>query len=257
MKNEKLALLTGAAGEVGRATARRFAENGWSLVLCDRSPDIEGLAAELAKEFDRICIGVVMDLARDEEIDAAVRLAAGTNIPLGFVGLIAAINHQAISIEGIDMAVWDRVHNVNLRANVKFVSATVPLLRKGRDPSIVLVSSFWGREGHPYFSPYCASKAALISLTQSVAAELAPDIRVNCVAPGNINTRMHFDALAMEAGKRGITAQEMQDVEWAKIPMRRPAETIEIASAIHFLSTADAGYFVGATLDVNGGCRLT
>ena len=257
MNNEKLALLTGAAGEVGRATARRFAENGWSLVLCDRIPEVERLADGLAAEFGRTCIGVVMDLTRDEEVDAAVKVAADTDIPLGFVGLIAAINHQAVSIEALDMAVWDRVHNVNLRANVKFVSATVPLLRKGSDPSIVLVSSFWGREGHPFFSPYCASKAALISLTQSVAAELAPDIRVNCVAPGNINTPMHFDALAMEAGKRGITAKQMQDVEWAKIPMRRPAETTEIASAIHFLSTPDARYFIGATLDVNGGCRFT
>lgn len=155
------------------------------------------------------------------------------------------------------MDIWDFVFRINLRANVKLISLVVPLLRKAKPASIVTVSSFWGREGHPFFSPYCASKAALISLTQSLAAELAPDVRVNSVAPGNIDTPMHFNALAVEARKRGITDAEMQAMEWDKIPMRRPADTREIASAIHFLSTDGASYFVGATLDVNGGCRFT
>jgi NAD(P)-dependent dehydrogenase (short-subunit alcohol dehydrogenase family) len=257
MTDGKLCILTGAAGEVGRATARRFAESGWSLVLCDRTSEVKALADGLSEEFKRLCLGVQMDLSSDDDIDAVVRLAAETGIPLRFLGLIAAINHAAVSIENMDMSIWDKVHNVNLRANVKFISSCVPLLRRAGNASIVNVSSFWGREGHAFFSPYCASKAALISLTQSVAAELAPDIRVNCVAPGNINTPMHFNALAVEAEKRGISAKEMQAIEWSKIPMGRPAETAEIASAVHFLSTDDASYFVGATLDVNGGCRFT
>jgi len=257
MTDTKLCILTGAAGEVGKAAARRFAESGWSLVLCDRTPDIEGLAKDLAAEFGRTCLGIQMDLTNDQEIDRVAKVAADTGIPLRFLGLVAAINHPAVSIENIDMALWDRVHNINLRANVKFISACVSMLRKGGNASIVNVASYWGREGHAYFSPYCSSKAALISLTQAVAAELAPDIRVNCVAPGNINTPMHFDALAVEAEKRGISAEQMREIEWAKIPMGRPAETTEIASAIHFLSTDDASYFIGATLDVNGGCRFT
>jgi len=227
------------------------------MVLCDRTADIEGLARDFAAEFGRTCLGIQMDLENDQDIDQVAKTAGETGIPLRFLGLVAAINHPATSIEHMDMALWDKVHNINLRANVKFISACVPLLRKAGNASIVTVASFWGREGHAYFSPYCASKAALISLTQSVAAELAPDIRVNCVAPGNINTPMHFNALAVEAEKRGISAEQMREIEWAKIPVRRPAETAEIASAIHFLSTDDASYFIGATLDVNGGCRFT
>lgn len=257
MADTKLCILTGAAGEVGRATARRFAESGWSMILCDRTDDVKALAEGLSTEFGRQCFGIQMDLTNDDEVDSVARTAAGLGIPLRFLGLIAAINHPAISIEQMDMSLWDKVQKVNLRANVKFISACVPLLRKSGNASIATVSSFWGREGHAYFSPYCASKAALISLTQSVAAELAPDIRVNCVAPGNINTPMHFNALAVEAEQRGISADEMRSIEWNKIPMRRPAETAEIASAIHFLSTEDSSYFVGATLDVNGGCRFT
>lgn len=257
MDDRKLGIITGAAGEVGRATARRFAESGWSLVLCDHSAEVEHVATELCREFSRTMVGVVADITDDASVDRVVARARATTIPLSFLGLVAAINHGAVGIEQMDMAVWDRVHAVNLRANVKFISASVEHLRSGKNPSIVLVASFWGREGHPYFSPYCASKAGLISLTQSVAAELAPEIRVNCVAPGNIDTTMHYQALALEAKARGITEAEMRAIEWAKIPMRRPAQTSEIAAAIHFLATPDAGYFVGATLDVNGGCRFT
>lgn len=257
MRDTKLAILTGAAGEVGRATAWMFAKDGWSLVLCDRAPSVRELAAEIARDTGLTCIGIEMDLTKDSEIDAVVRAAEETGIPLQFLGLVAAINHAASTIEALDMAVWDRVMAINLRANVKFISACVPALRRSGKGSVATVSSYWGREGHAFFSPYCASKAALISLTQSVAAELAPAIRVNCVAPGNINTPMHFQALAVEAEKRGITQAEMQDIEWKKIPMGRPAETDEIASAIHFLSTDGSSYFIGATLDVNGGCRMT
>jgi NAD(P)-dependent dehydrogenase (short-subunit alcohol dehydrogenase family) len=227
------------------------------MILCDRTADISDLAKDVSAEFGRTCLGIRMDLANDQDVDRIAMTASETGIPLRFLGLVAAINHAAVSIENMDMALWDRVHTINLRANVKFISACTPLLRKAGNASIVNVASYWGREGHAYFSPYCTSKAALISLTQSVAAELAPDIRVNCVAPGNINTPMHFNALAVEAEKRGLSANEMREIEWAKIPMGRPAETAEIASAIHFLSTDDASYFIGATLDVNGGCRFT
>lgn len=213
MTDTKLAILTGAVGEVGRATARQFADDGWSLILCDRTDKVEEFAATLAADCGRTCIGVKMDLASDSDIDAVVALAEKTGIPLRFLGLVAAINHAAISIDGLDMKVWDQVHNVNLRANVKFISVCVPLLRQAGNAAIVTVSSFWGREGHACFSPYCASKAALISLTQSIAAELAPAIRVNSVAPGNINTPMHFTALAMEAEKRGLTLEAMQAIE--------------------------------------------
>jgi NAD(P)-dependent dehydrogenase (short-subunit alcohol dehydrogenase family) len=257
MSDTRLAILTGAAGEVGRATAWMFAKSGWSLVLCDRAPAVRDLAVEIAGDTGLTCLGIEMDLTRDSEIEAVVRAAEETGIPLQFLGLVAAINHAASTIEALDMTVWDRVMAINLRANVKFISACVPALRRSGKGSIATVSSYWGREGHAFFSPYCASKAALISLTQSIAAELAPAIRVNSVAPGNIDTPMHFQALAVEAEKRGISEAEMRDIEWKKIPMGRPASTDEIAAAIHFLSTDASSYFIGATLDVNGGCHMT
>jgi NAD(P)-dependent dehydrogenase (short-subunit alcohol dehydrogenase family) len=94
----------------------------------------------------------------------------------------------------------------------------------------------------------------VIALAQAAAAELAPMVRVNSVAPGNVGTPMHFNALAVEAAKRGITAEDMQKIEWAKIPMGRPALPLEIAEAFHFLAGSESSYLTGAVLDVNGGC---
>ena len=84
--------------------------------------------------------------------------------------------------------------------------------------------------------------------------DLRRGVRVNSVAPGNVATRMHFTALEEEAGKRGITAKQMQDIEWAKIPLGRAADPAEMASAVYFLASKEGSYLTGATLDVNGGC---
>ncbi len=138
--------------------------------------------------------------------------------PVKFLGLVAGTLGEVGSVETIAMAEWDRIFGVNVRANVLMMKQFIPSLRAAGGGSIVTITSWYGRSGHAYFPAYCASKAALISLTQSAAAELAGDnIRVNSVAPGNVATRMHFTALAEEAAKRGISAEEMKAIEWAKI----------------------------------------
>jgi NAD(P)-dependent dehydrogenase (short-subunit alcohol dehydrogenase family) len=87
-----------------------------------------------------------------------------------------------------------------------------------------------------------------------LAAEVAPlGIRVNMVAPGNINTPMHHQAIEAEAAERGISVDEMRSLEWAKIPMGKPADPLEIADAITFLLSPSASYITGSSIDVNGG----
>jgi NAD(P)-dependent dehydrogenase (short-subunit alcohol dehydrogenase family) len=249
-----LGIITGAAGGIGRATAERFAAEGWSLVLVDMDEGVSALARGLKAADGQSIVGVVADLTSPKGIagvDAGVR-ALGR--PLRFLGLIAGTLQTVGPVESLEMAEWDRVMNINLRSNVLMMKQFIPALREAGNASIVTVSSWYGRSGHGLFSAYCASKAALISLTQSAAAELAPAIRVNSVAPGNVATRMHFTALEEEAGKRGMTAEEMKDIEWAKIPLGRAADPKEMASAIYFLASSDGAYLTGATLDVNGGC---
>ena len=251
---DRIGIITGAGGGVGRATAERFARDGWSLVLTDVAETIGTVADEVGQGAQGRVIGVRADIATPagvEAIDAASRSLDGS---LAALCLVAGTLQRVVSIENLDMAEWDRVMAVNLRANVLMIKQFIPALRRAKGASIVMVSSWFGHSGHGLFSAYCASKAGLISLTQSVAAELAVDgIRVNSVAPGNIATAMHFKALREEADKRGVTADAMQAAEWDKIPMGRAAEPAEIAAAIAFLASPDSTYITGATIDVNGG----
>ena len=251
-------IITGAAGGVGRVTAERFAKDGWDLVLVDVVDSVKEVAAEVAKRSGRKVVGVKTDITQEanlKAIDEALRQASG---PLKFLGLVAAVLQKVGPIETLELAEWDRVFNINIRANVILIKHFAPVMKAAGGGSIVTVSSWFGRSGHGFFSAYCASKAALISLTHSAAAELAGDkIRVNSVAPGNIATSMHFTALREEAEKRGITFEEMKKIEWDKIPLRRAADPAEIVAAIAFLASADGTYLTGTTIDVNGGVLFT
>jgi NAD(P)-dependent dehydrogenase (short-subunit alcohol dehydrogenase family) len=251
-------IITGAAGGVGRVTAERFAKDGWDLVLVDAADSVNEVAAEVANTSGRQAVAVKTDITQEANltaIDAALRQVGGQ---LKFLGLVAAVLQKVGPIETLELAEWDRVFNINIRANVILIKHFAPVMKAAGGGSIVTVSSWFGRSGHGFFSAYCASKAALISLTHSAADELAADkIRVNSVAPGNIATSMHFTALREEAEKRGITFEEMKKIEWDKIPLGRAADPGEVVAAIAFLASADGTYLTGATIDVNGGVLFT
>jgi NAD(P)-dependent dehydrogenase (short-subunit alcohol dehydrogenase family) len=251
-------IITGAAGGVGRVTAERFAKDGWDLVLVDVADSVNEVAAEVAKTSGRKAVAVKTDITQEANlaaIDAALRQVGGQ---LKFLGLVAAVLQKVGPIETLELAEWDRVFNINIRANVILIKHFAPVMKAAGGGSIVTVSSWFGRSGHGFFSAYCASKAALISLTHSAADELAADkIRVNSVAPGNIATSMHFTALREEAEKRGITFEEMKKIEWDKIPLGRAADPAEVVAAIAFLASTDGTYLTGTTIDVNGGVLFT
>jgi NAD(P)-dependent dehydrogenase (short-subunit alcohol dehydrogenase family) len=227
-------------------------------VLVDVVDSVNEVAAEVAKTSGRKAVAVKTDITQEANltpIDAALRQVGGQ---LKFLGLVAAVLQKVGPIETLELVEWDRVFNINIRANVMLIKHFAPVMRAAGGGSIVTVSSWFGRSGHGFFSAYCASKAALISLTHSAAAELATDnIRVNSVAPGNIATSMHFTALREEAEKRGITFEEMKKIEWDKIPLGRAADPAEVVAAIAFLASADGTYLTGTTIDVNGGVLFT
>ena len=120
--------------------------------------------------------------------------------------------------------------NITVRANVILIKHYAPMIKGAGGGPIVTVSSWCGRSGHRFFSAYCASKAALVALTHSAAAELVADnIRVNSVASGNVATSMRFAALREEAEMHGMTFEEKKKSEWDKILLGRAAEQAEIA----------------------------
>jgi NAD(P)-dependent dehydrogenase (short-subunit alcohol dehydrogenase family) len=248
-----LGVITGAAAGIGRATAERFAAEGWSLVLVDIDERVNSLAKGLPAIRGQSIVGVVADVTERSSITAIQAAAESVGQPLRFLGLVAGRLQKAGTVETMDIAEWERVMAVNVTANVLMMKQFIPALRAAQKASVVIVSSLWGHSGQALYSAYCASKAAAISLTQSAAAELAPDIRVNCVAPGNVTTAMHLSAIGDEAEKRGLTVEEMKKIDYGKIPLGRLADPAEIASAIYFLASDQGSYVTGATLDVNGG----
>lgn len=253
----KTGVLTGAAGGIGRATAERFARDGWSLILVDRTDAVKQVAKDISSSGAKV-VGLAADITDPKEYGAIDREIAAIGAPLKFLGLIAGVLQEVGSIETMEVAEWDRVFNINTRANFLLIKHFIPALRKAEGASIVTISSWYGKSGHAFFGAYCASKAAVISLTHTAAAELAGDrIRVNSVAPGNVATSMHFDALREEAQNRGITFEEMKKIEWDKIPLGRAADPAELASAVAFLAGPDGAYITGATIDVNGGCLFS
>ena len=255
-------LITGATGGIGRETANRFAEEGARLAVADLSQEaVDSFAEELRSRFEGIdVLPLVLDQGSEESLRAAVdKVREWTGGSLTSLALVAGtVQAEGLSVVDLPVEEWDRVHNTNLRGVFLASKHFIPLIARDGSGSITAVASYWGREAHPFFASYCTSKAGVISFVQGLARELADEgIRVNAVAPGNINTGMHQKALTEEAATRGITFEEMRDIEWAKIPLKVAGPPRSIADGIYFLSTEHAGYITGATLDVNGGVVMT
>ena len=241
----KVAVVTGAGKGIGLAVTTALAAEGVRVVAGSRSVTPELAALDNVEP-------VAIDLSTAVG-PAQLVAAAGTRVDI-LVNNVGSAPVRTAGFLGVTEDQWLSTLNLNLLAAIRASRAVLPPMLAAGGGSIVTVSSWFGRTGHGYFSAYCASKAALISLTHSAAAELAADkIRVNSVAPGNVATSMHFTALREEAEKRGISFEEMKKIEWDKIPLGRAADPAEIASAIAFLASMDGNYLTGATIDVNGG----
>ncbi|MDQ4490810.1 SDR family NAD(P)-dependent oxidoreductase [Sinomonas sp. ASV486] len=249
-----VALVTGAAGGIGQAVVRRLAAGGASVALVDADARVEGVAKQLKGEFPDVDLrGYATDITDTEKVRQLARSVEDDFGRLDSVALVAGVVQTAAPIAQLGRAEWDRVLGVNLTGPYEMTHALSPLLARDGGGSITAVSSWWGRSGHAYFAAYCAAKAGLIVFVQAVAAELAPTVRVNTICPGNINTRMHQEALRSEAEERGVSYEDIKASEWAKIPLGKAGEPEDIAEAIYFLSSPAASYITGASLDVNGG----
>jgi 3-oxoacyl-[acyl-carrier protein] reductase len=187
MASHKRALVTGGATGIGRAAVLHLARAGFDVALNYRSSAdaAREVAAEAQKTGARVLL-LPADVADDAQVRAMMKMVED-----GFGGLDALINNAGTTIstppkdlERISVEDWDRVFAVNVRGLFLVTRAAVPLLKRGENPSIVNTASIVGLRPGPQPLPYAASKAAVVSLTKQLAGALAPDIRVNAVAPG-------------------------------------------------------------------------
>lgn len=239
--NGRHILVTGAASGIGRATAELFAAEGARLALVDRN---EAGVREVARTLGAEGIG--FDLSNVGEVDAMVGQAAGA---IG--GLDGIVNCAAVSnggpLETMTLEILDTFTAVNLLAPYFICRAALPHLRRRRGATIVNIASGQGiLPNTPNNTAYAATKGGLIAFSKSLAAELAPDIRVNAVAPGMVQTPM--TAALLDGYENPNDAPFVQ-----QYAMKRVAQPIELANAILFLTSDESSYITGSALAVDGG----
>jgi NAD(P)-dependent dehydrogenase (short-subunit alcohol dehydrogenase family) len=253
------AIVTGAARGLGQAIAARLAADGASVVLVDISPDVIGTARVLAGAGPGGAAGLVADVSDETVCEDMISQAAAH---LGGVDLL--VNNAGIG--GPDTAVVDtavadfcRVLEVNLGGTFLASRAVARLMiAQGTGGAIVNLGSIFGQQGVAGGAGYCASKAGIALLTQSLALELAPDrIRVNTIAPGNMATQMHWEELRSRAAAAGTSFDEQVSLVRAGVPLGRHGTGADIAGVVAWLASSDAGYVTGQTIGVNGGVWLS
>ncbi len=239
--DNKVAVVTGAAGGIGTAIAKLFAAQGARLLLADLELDkLEGLAATL--EGDHVPCRADFSRVADCRIvvEKAVEHFGRLDILVNNVGVCPRISFLDSTEED-----WDRIVAINQRSMFFCSQAAAPHLKKSKG-RIVSMASYGGRAGGAaYVSIYSGTKGAVISLTKALARELAPDVLVNAVAPGPIDTGL----------VRNLPPEKL-DALVQTIPLKRLGMPEEVACAVLFLAANDCGYLTGATIDVNGGWMM-
>jgi len=246
----KVALVTGAAGGIGLATAERLAAEGASLLLADLPGSALEAAAEAARAAGARALAVSGDVTSEAEFQAFVERAERE---LGGFDLLvnnAGIEGVVAPIESYPLDVFDRVLAVNVRGVFLGLRFGGPALRRRGGGAIVNLASVAGVTGDPNLSAYIASKHAVIGLTRSGALAFGPSVRVNAVCPSPVETRM---MRSLEAGMGGAQPELVKKFVTERIPAGRYAEPAEVAALIAFLGSDEARFINGSIYTIDGG----
>jgi 2-hydroxycyclohexanecarboxyl-CoA dehydrogenase len=252
---QRTAVLTGATSErgIGITTARRYAREGWAIVILDVDGDKSAaVAADIAGEFGVPAFGHQIDVADEASViaahDAVAAEVAADRIPA--VGALANIAGITSPVPFLDttLDLWNKVMAVNATGTYLVTRAFLPGMIENQYGRIVNMSSVSAQRGGGVFGkvPYSAAKAAILGLTKALARELGGNgVTVNAVTPGAVDTNIRVG-----------TTPEIEAAIAADIPLGRTATTEEVAAVITFLSSEDAGYLTGTTVDINGGSHI-
>ncbi len=251
MLDGKVALVTGAARGIGQAIAARLAQEGARVVIAD----LNGAgAASAAETVGHGAIGVALDVTRQDSIAGAV----GTAVQR-FGGLDILVNNAGIfdlaPIVEITRGSYHRAFAVNVEGLLFTLQAAARvMIGQGRGGRIINLASQAGRRGEALVAVYCASKAAVISITQSAGLDLIRHgINVNAIAPGVVDGEHWDDVDVRFARYEGLQPGEKKRQVGAAVPFGRMARPDEISGMAAFLAGPDAGYIVAQTYNVDGG----
>jgi D-sorbitol dehydrogenase (acceptor) len=248
------ALLTGAGGGIGLAVTEAFLAEGARCTAVDLAPQPSaGLAALLARHADRLAYASA-DVTRVATLGALVDGAAQCFGTVDVLFNNAAVFDMAPLLES-DEPMYDRLFDVNVKGMFFVMQAVLArLVAAGRPGSVVNLASQAGRRGEALVSHYCASKAAVISYTQSAALAMAPHrIRVNAISPGVIDTPMWQGVDALFARYEGLQPGEKKIAVGKAVPLGYMGAPADVAGAAVFLASDESSYITAQTLNVDGG----
>lgn len=243
----KVAIITGGAGGIGRATAALFLREGARVVLVDRD---EAAVREAAEALGLLCHGIAADVTRAESNAAMVRAALDQFGRLDILFANAGIEGKVAPLIQLEEADLDRVLAVNLKGAWLGIKHAVPAM-SGHSGCIVVTSSVAGFVGSPGLGFYVASKHAVMGMVKTAAIELAPlGIRVNTVNPGPVDNRMMRSIEDQASPGQG---DQVMQAFVGTIPMQRYARNEEIAAVVLFLASDESSVITGTSVVADGG----
>ena len=241
--NSKVAIVSGGGRDIGRACAIELAKQGVNIVITYHSSSETALSA--IKEIQALgckAIALQADLTKQESVDAVIQST------LEVFGQIDCLVHVSgglinrVKIAEMSTEHWDNVMDVNLKSLFMMTRACIPHMKAGS--SIITFASQAGRDGGGGGAvAYAASKGAVMTFTRGLAKELGPDIRVNSVCPGMINTGFHDT----------FTQDNVREIVAGATALKREGESAEVAKLVTFLASDDSSYMTGNCIDINGG----
>jgi 3-oxoacyl-[acyl-carrier protein] reductase len=242
---DKVALVTGASQGIGRATALALAEAGAKVAVAARNTEkLASLASEIAGAGGE-ALAVPMDVADGAQVKAGFQQLLAKFGRLDILVNNAAITRDTLALR-MKLEDWDAVLRTNLTGAHLCIQQALGAMLRQRAGRIINITSVVAETGNAGQANYVASKAGLIGLTRAIAVEVASrDITVNAVAPGFIVTPM-----------TDVLSQEIKDKMKSLIPLGRMGSDRDVAAAIVFLASDEAGYITGQVLDVNGGLHM-
>ena len=244
--NNRTALITGSSRGIGRACALALSEAGARVALAARTQtQLDELANEI-RDRGREAFPVAMDLSNPDSIKQGIATVAKE---FGRIDIL--VNNAGITKDNLALRMkkedWDVVIATNLTGAFLAIQQVLQGMMRERWGRIINISSVVGETGNPGQANYVASKAGLIGLTKALAQEMGSrNITINAVAPGYIETEM----------TQGLSA-ELKEKMLANIPLKRIGQAQDVAAAVRFLASEEAGYITGHVLDVNGGIYMS
>jgi acetoin reductase-like protein len=250
LKN-KIAIVTGGAQGIGEAIVRAYAAEGARIVIADVAED---KAQSLARDIGNDALAVRLDVRDPASIDATVKTAVER-----FGGIDILVNNAAVfdmqPLLDTTEASFDRQFAINVKGLFFMLQAVAKqMVEQGRGGKIINMSSQAGRRGEPLLPVYCATKAAVISLTQSVGLDLIKHgIYVNAIAPGVVDTPMWDEVDALFAKYEGLAIGQKKREVGEAVPLGRMGRPEDYGAPAVFLASSDSDYIVAQTLNVDGG----